>query len=74
MGGKLRYGRDNLLAVKVTCPWLPKDRALAEIMRGQFQSHFLDPGLSKLPDVLGGGGHGAPAEGNAVFPLGICVT
>src|SRR5215469_4554474 len=32
--GKIRLGHTNLLAVKVTCPWLPKGRGFLEYMKG----------------------------------------
>ena len=33
---RVKPGADNVLAVKVTCPWLLKDRGLAEYMKGSF--------------------------------------
>jgi beta-mannosidase len=67
--GKLIIDRDNLLAVKVTCPWLPPGRAVVEYLRGSF--YLTVTTFPNLPYSMGGKWDGVPAGGNAVFPMGI---
>ncbi|MBZ5563919.1 MAG: beta galactosidase jelly roll domain-containing protein [Acidobacteriia bacterium] len=70
---KLHYGADNLLAVEVTCPWIPRDRSFAEYLKGDWM--MPDPvetvRLSVPPYLLGPYWGGTPAYGNAAFPMGI---
>jgi beta-mannosidase len=70
---KLKYGADNLLVVKVTCPWIPKDRGFLEYMKGEWTMaaprHVVR--LSYPPFVLGPYWDGIPAFGNATFPMGL---
>ena len=33
---KLKYGAENLLVVKVTCPWIPKGRGFLEYLKGEW--------------------------------------
>ncbi len=44
MTDKLRYGGDNVLAVVVTHPWIPKGRGLLEYLNGDFSMAI--PGLA----------------------------
>ena len=70
VGSKLRYGGDNLIVVKVTCPWMPKGRAAVEYMKGSL-SFIPDSPLPKLPYSMGGHWDGVPAGGNAALSMGI---
>src|SRR3990172_8934727 len=36
VSSKLKYGGENLVVVKVTCPWLPKGRGFLEYLKGEF--------------------------------------
>ena len=38
---KVRFGRPNVLAVKVTCPWIPQGRGFLEYMKGDWTT--IDP-------------------------------
>ena len=72
VSSKLKYGAENLLAVKVTCPWIPKDRGFLEYLKGDWEE--LRPTEMRFPYppyVLGPYWGGIPAYGNAVFPMGI---
>jgi beta-mannosidase len=70
---RIKPGVENLLAVKVTCPWLPKDRSLAEYMKGSFG--LLWPGgtafFAENPRALSFVWNGIPVAGNAAFTLGL---
>lgn len=70
---RLKVGGDNLLAVKVTCPWLPAGRGFLEYMKGNLAMAV--PGqvteFPSAPFVLGPTWDGLPAGGNAVFPFGL---
>jgi len=70
---KLKYGEENFLAVKVTCPWLPKGRGFLEYMKGEWAETV--PGwvvrFPFPPYVLGPTWDGLPAGGNALFPMGL---
>jgi beta-mannosidase len=72
VSGKLRSGAENVLAVKVTCPWIPKDRGFHEYMKGEWT---MEPGSSlrlRSPAlVMGPYWDGIPAYGNAAFPMGL---
>lgn len=63
----------NRLAVKVTCPWLPKGRGFLEYMKGELVEAV--PGtVTEFPGppfVLGPTWDGLPAGGNAAFPMGL---
>ena len=69
----VKPGADNVLAVKVTAPWLPEDRGLAEYMRGSFC--LVWPGMttffSQPPHALSCSWNQIPANGNAAFTLGL---
>ncbi|MFH1008342.1 MAG: sugar-binding domain-containing protein [Candidatus Latescibacterota bacterium] len=72
VSSKLKYGAENLLAVKVTCPWIPKGRGLLEYMKGEFvyaTSEALR--FPAAPFRLGPHWDGIPATGNAVLPMGL---
>lgn len=69
----LRPGEDNLLAVRVTSPWLPKGRGLQEYNKSSFTLVWPGSGalLNKAPNALSFGWNGIPAEGNAVLTIGL---
>jgi beta-mannosidase len=71
--GLLRYGQPNLLAVKVTHPWIPKDRALVEYLNGDFSmtEPWALPALTKPPYYIDVRWDALPSEGNAAYPMGI---
>jgi beta-mannosidase len=70
---RVRPGAENTLAVKVTCPWIPKDRGLAEYMKGSFA--LVWPGastfFSRPPYALSYIWDQIPAMGNAASTLGL---
>jgi len=70
---KLKYGAENLLVVKVTCPWVPKGRGFLEYLKGEWT--LVAPGnimrFPFPPFILGPYWDGIPAAGNAVFPMGL---
>jgi beta-mannosidase len=70
---QVKRGADNVLAVKVTCPWLPKEGGLAEYMKGSFC--LVWPGMttfiSQPPHALSCSWNQIPANGNAAFTLGL---
>jgi beta-mannosidase len=69
----LRYGGENVLAVRVTHPWIPKDRGLSEYMNGDFSmTVYTDAlSLSHTPYTISMGWDGLPAHGNAAFAMGL---
>lgn len=71
--GKVRFDRPNLLAVKVTCPWIPKGRGFLEYMKGDWTTidPMDQPHINQPPYFLGPYWDGIPADGNAAFPMGI---
>ena len=71
VSAKLRYGRENVLAVKVTSPWLPKGRGFEEYLKGSWVTYDEQLLLPSAPFILGPHWGGLPAEGNATFPMGI---
>ena len=70
---QVKLGAENVLAVKVTCPWLFKDRGLGEYMKGSFA--LVWPGasvsFSRPPYFLSFIWGGIPALGNAAFTIGL---
>ena len=69
---KLHYGADNVLAVLVTHPWIPKGRGLLEYLVGDLT--LINPGLVaplKNPPYFIAAGWGGPGHGNAAFDMGI---
>jgi beta-mannosidase len=70
---KLKYGEENLLVVKVTCPWIPNDRGFLEYLKGEWTMpaprHVIR--LPFPPFILGPYWDGIPAFGNAAFPMGL---
>jgi Glycosyl hydrolases family 2/Putative glutamine amidotransferase/Glycosyl hydrolases family 2, TIM barrel domain len=68
----LRPDGDNVLVVKVTCPWLPQDRSFHEYLKGEWTMALPSVmGLSSSAAIVGLFWDGTPAQGNAVFPMGI---
>lgn len=70
----LHYGGDNVLAVRVTHPWIPPDgRALAEYINGDFAGPDIqfNAMLVKSPYYISVNWDALPAEGNATFAMGI---
>lgn len=70
---RIKPGTENLLALKVTCPWLPKDRSLSEYMKGSFG--LIWPGgtsfFAENPRMLSFVWNGIPVAGNAAFTMGL---
>jgi beta-mannosidase len=70
---KIRFEKPNVLAVKVTCPWIPKGRGFLEYMKGDWTT--IDPEnqlhINQPPFFLGPYWDGIPADGNAAFPMGL---
>jgi beta-mannosidase len=66
-------GGENVLAVRVTHPWIPKDRGLSEYLNGDFSmSQFWDnTPIEKPPYFLDVHWDALPADGNAAFAMGI---
>lgn len=75
---KLNYsgdngGGDNVLVVKVTCPWIPKGRSFLEYMKGNWTAVNAGDQLhiDKPPYFLGAYWDGTPNDGNATLPMGL---
>jgi beta-mannosidase len=70
---KLKYNEENLVVVKVTCPWVPEGRGFLEYLKGEWT--LVSPGnimrFPFPPFILGPYWDGIPASGNAVFPMGL---
>ncbi len=70
---KIKLNTENLLVVKVTCPWVPKGRGFLEYLKGEWT--LVAPGnimrFPFPPFILGPYWDGIPADGNAVFPMGL---
>jgi beta-mannosidase len=72
VSSKVKWGSQNTLVVKVTCPWTPKDRSFLEYLKGNWvmvvpwNITFPHP-----PNVLGPFWDGVPAYGNALLPMGL---
>ncbi len=73
VSSKLKYGSDNVLVLKVTAPWVPRERGYLEYLKGEWT--MSDPSnvmrFPFPPFVLGPYWDGIPAAGNAVFPMGL---
>ena len=70
----LRYGGDNVIAVQVSHPWVPKGgRSLLEYLNGDFTMAY--PGndvvLKKPPYFIDMSWDALPAQGNAAYVMGI---
>jgi len=68
----VKFGAENTLVVKVTCPWVPMDRAFGEYLKGDWM--MPDPTQVTFPYqpyALGPYWGGIPAYGNAAFPMGL---
>jgi beta-mannosidase len=71
---QVKPGADNILVVKVTCPWLPKGRGLTEYVKSSFSLQVdggSTPNISKLPYFLGGSWGGIPVYGNNSLTMGV---
>ncbi len=70
---KLRYGADNVLAVLVTHPWIPKGRGLLEYLNGDLSIAYpgSDVMLKKPPYFIDISWDALPAQGNATYDMGI---
>src|ERR1017187_2265925 len=70
---KIKYGAENVVVVKVTCPWVPNGRGFLEYLKGEWT--LVAPGnimrFPFPPFILGPYWDGIPAGGNAVFPMGL---
>ncbi|MFA5183754.1 MAG: sugar-binding domain-containing protein, partial [Syntrophales bacterium] len=76
IGEKLQYGKENLLVVKVTCPWVPKDgRGFLEYLKGDLAFTLYQGNVSIQfpfpPYRLGPYFHESPGCGNTAFPMGL---
>ena len=71
--GKVRLGAENVLVVKVTCPWIPKGRGFLEYMKGDWTTidPVDQPHIDQPPFFLGPYWDAVPADGNAAFPMGL---
>lgn len=70
----IKLGADNTLAIKVTCPWLPKGRGLAEYVKSSFMLEVdggASPNFSSPPYFLGGSWGGIPVYGNNSMTMGV---
>src|SRR5215469_4829310 len=69
----IQFGGINVLAVKVTSPWIPRGRGFLEYMKGDWTT--IDPQnqmhIDQPPFFFGPYWDGIPADGNAAFPMGI---
>lgn len=69
----VKPGSGNLLAVKVTCPWVVKGRGTTEFLKGSFGMRW--PGStivgSQPPFTLSSTWDCLPAGGNSIWTLGI---
>lgn len=69
---QLNYDAENLLVVKVTCPWLPKGRGFLEYLKGEWMMNDWAGALFPFPPYLMGPHYAnTPAYGNATFPMGL---
>jgi beta-mannosidase len=67
---QVKFGAENTVVVKVTCPWLPKDRSLMEYAKNPFNLPIPET-LPKPPYALGGGWGGIPVYGNMSLTMGV---
>jgi beta-mannosidase len=69
----LRTTGENMVAVRVTHPWVPKDRALNEYLNGNFTmtQPWSNATLDKPPYFMDVSWDALPAQGNAAFDMGI---
>jgi len=70
---RLKLNEVNHLAVKVTCPWLPKGRGFLEYMKGELVEVVPNSTIKFPfpPYVMGPSWDGTPAGGSAIFPMGL---
>ena len=73
VSGQLKYGADNVIAVLVTHPWMPKGRGLLEYLNGDLSIAY--PGndvmLKRPPYFIDISWDALPAQGNATYDMGI---
>jgi beta-mannosidase len=69
----LRTGGDNVLAVRITHPWIPKGRALNEYLNGDFtmSNPWNNVELKQPPYYIDMAWDALPAQGNAAYDMGI---
>ncbi|MFZ3215575.1 MAG: sugar-binding domain-containing protein [Candidatus Acidiferrales bacterium] len=69
----LRHDGENVLAVRLTHPWIPKDRGLDEYMKGDFTMSVYPNTLTldHPPYTIHVGWDALPAHGNAAFSMGL---
>lgn len=73
---RLKPGQPNMVVVKVTCPWVPKDRSLQEYHKGSFALQWNSGAcqiahMTQVPNGLSFIWGGIPGMGNASLTLGI---
>ena len=69
---KVAYGGENLLVLKVTCPWTPQNRGTLEYLKGD--RLLTPPGRMTFPYppyTLAPYQDDPPAYGNALLPMGL---
>jgi beta-mannosidase len=69
----LRTNGENVLAVRVTHPWIPKGRALNEYLNGDFtmSNPWNNAELKQPPYYMDMAWDALPAQGNAAYAMGI---
>jgi beta-mannosidase len=69
----LHAGGDNVLAVRISHPWVPKGRALNEYLNGDFTMSNLwnNAELKQPPYYIDMSWDALPAQGNAAYAMGI---
>jgi beta-mannosidase len=69
----VKQGADNVLAVKVSCPWIPKDRGLSEYMQGSYG--LVWPGasifFSHIPYAISFIWDQIPPQGSTALTIGL---
>ena len=73
VSNQLRYGADNVVAVQVTHPWVPRGRGLLEYLNGDLSIAYpgSDVMLKKPPYFIDISWDALPAQGNATYDMGI---
>ncbi len=69
----LRPKGENILAVRITHPWIPPDRSLSEMLNGDFSmsAPWVNLPLKDLPYFTEMHWDALPAGGNAAYVMGI---
>jgi hypothetical protein len=70
----LNYGAENLLVVKVTCPWFPKGRRFLEYLKGEWMMNDLAGVRFPFPPFLMGPHYANTPAYFAPRPSGLRVT